>query len=206
MIITSILPYEKGKGRMAVYLNDEFAFVLYKGELSKYKLSVGAALPESLYKRICEETLIKRARLRGMNLLMKQDRCEADVRHKLSEGGYPDEIIDDAINYLKSFNYIDDARYAEDYINAKKSTYSRKDIESRLRNKGIDGEIIDKCLEELFPEDDIDALIKLMHKKCPDAGSLDYEGRMKLFAYLYRKGFDMSSIEKAYEQIRRECI
>lgn len=201
MTITSIEPYRQGKGRMAVYLNDEFAFVLYKGELSKYKLAVGTDMTDELYNRICEEILIKRARLRGMNLLMKQDRTEADVRKKLYDGGYPQNIIDNAVDYLKSFHYVDDMRYCTDYINAKKSQYSRKDIVGRLRAKGIPADIVEAAMCELLPEDNQEILIKLIKKKCHQPDELGYEGKMKLYAYLYRKGFDMAAIERAFESI-----
>ena len=108
MTVTAIEPY--GKGRSAVYLNDSFAFVLYKGELSKYGMELGTVVDNKLYEQILNETLFKRARKRGMNLLKSMDRTEADVRRRLSDGGYPPEAVDDAISYLQSYHYIDDKR------------------------------------------------------------------------------------------------
>lgn len=201
MTITAITPYSKGKGRMAIYLNDEFAFVLYKGELSKYKLQIGMELSDDLYSTICNETLLKRARLRGMNLLMKQDRTEADIRRKLIEGGYPIDIVRDAILYLKSFHYIDDERFATDYFNAKMSSLSRKDICRKLREKGIPDSIISSVCDTLMPEDNIEVIKRLMLKKCNNPAQLEYEDKMKLFSSLYRKGFDINSIEKAFNEL-----
>ncbi|MBR6718388.1 MAG: regulatory protein RecX, partial [Oscillospiraceae bacterium] len=66
MTVSSIEPY--GKGRSAVYLNDSFAFVLYKGELSQYGLEPGVTVDDGLYDRILTQTLFPRARERGMNL------------------------------------------------------------------------------------------------------------------------------------------
>ena len=203
MTVTAIEPYPKGKGRVSVYLNDRFAFVLYKGELSQYGLEPGTVVDEDLYDRIMNETIILRAKKRGMNLLQKMDRTEADVRRKLSEGGYPPAAVDAAIEYLRSFHYIDDMRYASDYIRFKSQTFSRRQIMMKLSEKGISKDIIETAFSE-FDTDNGDegngyekALIrKLILKRCPQgAGSLDFEERRKLISYLYGKGFSLSDID-----------
>ena len=202
MIVTAVEPYNKGKGRVAISLNDGFAFVLYKGELSQYGLDVGSKVDEALYERILKETLFPRARKRGMNLLKTMDRTEADVRRKLSEGGYPPEAVDDAIAYLASYHYIDDSRYASEYIRCKVSSMSRRQIASKLSEKGIDKTVIENAFISYDEENGIDPeegerelIEKLIRKRCPQGtDSLDYNARQKLCAYLYGKGFSMSAI------------
>ena len=201
MIITAINPYEKGKNRVAVYLNDEFAFVLYKGELSKYKLAVGIEIDDDLYARILNETLFKRARLRGMNLLQKTDRTESDLRTKLRDGGYPDIVIDDAIEYLKSFKYIDDERYAANFVNYKRNSLSKREIARKLKEKGIADSIIENVLMEFSADDELELIKKLMIKKCPDLINIEYNEKIKLFSYLYRKGYTMDNIERAFRDL-----
>lgn len=212
MIVTALRPFERGKNRIAVYLNDEFSFVLYKGELSKYRLSEGMDMPEELFDRIINETLIKRARLRGMNLLQKMDRTESDIRHKLSEGGYPNVVIDNAIEYLKSYHYIDDARYASDYIRFKRDSMSRREIARKLSEKGISSEVIEMQFAGMEEYDSDTAenhekalIAKLLKKRLGTAvdqlSELNYEDRMKLFSYFYRKGFSMDMVEKAYRDL-----
>lgn len=203
MTITGIEPYYKGKGREAVYLNDKFAFVLYKGELSQYGLECGMTVDDELYEKIMKETVFPRARKRGMNLLMKMDRTEADVRGKLSEGGYPQEAVDDAITYLKSFHYIDDMRYASEYIRCKSSSMSRKQIGLKLSQKGVDKSMVEEAFTEFDEESGQDnrsaekqLIRKLILKRCPQGvADLDYNAKQKLYAYLYGKGFSVSEIE-----------
>ncbi len=205
MTITDIRPFDRGKGRNAIYLNDEFAFVLYKGELSKYGLEVGVKVSDDLYARIMKETVFIRARKRAMNLLKTIDRTEADVRRKLTEGGYPPEAVDDAIAYIASYHYIDDARYAEDYIRCKSATMSRKQISMKLAEKGVARSVIDAAFSAYDDENGDDGsdaeaqlIRKLVAKRCPQgADSLDYKDRQKLYAYLYGKGFSVAQIEEA---------
>lgn len=211
MIITRLEPY--AKGRVAVYLNDEFAFVLYKGELSKYGLENGVELNEQLYREILENTLFMRARKRGMNLLLKMDRTVKDVSDKLTEGGYPVEAVHDAIEYLKSYHYLDDRRYAVEYIRSKQSSLSRKVILHKLSEKGVPGEIIEDAYAEIVEDNDsygsefdevsnpeIALIRKLMRKKCNNISSIEYEDKQKLFSYLARKGFAISDIEIVFRQ------
>ena len=203
MTVTAIEPYPKGKGRVSVYLNDKFAFVLYKGELSQYGLECGTVIDDELYDRILNETIILRAKKRGMNLLQSMDRTEADVRRKLSEGGYPQEAVDAAIAYLKSFHYIDDMRYAEEYVRFKSQSFSRKQIMMKLSEKGIGKDICEAAFAAYDEENGYEAeeaqkalIRKLVAKRCPKGISeLDYEERRKLYSYLYGKGFSISDID-----------
>ena len=39
------------------------------------------------------------------------DRSERKLREKLTQGGYPDCCVDAAIDYVKSFHYLDDYRF-----------------------------------------------------------------------------------------------
>ena len=57
------------RSRYKVYLDDSFAFVLYKGELRLYGIREEEELAEQEYRQIMDEVLPKRAALRCMNLL-----------------------------------------------------------------------------------------------------------------------------------------
>lgn len=208
MTVTALEPYVKGKGRTAIYLNDKFAFVLYKGELSQYGLEVGTIVDDELYDRIMKETVFLRAKKRAMNLLQKMDRTEADIRRKLSDGGYPPEAVDVAIEYLRSYGYIDDLRYAGEYIRAKISTTSRRQITVKLLEKGISKDITQEAFKLYEEENGMEAsgeeqaVKRLIMKRCPHGvGDLGYEEKQKLFAYLYNKGFSGSVIEQVYSEL-----
>ena len=114
MIVTELV--ELSKGRYKVFIDQEFAFVLYKGELRLYNLSVGQEISEKSYEEIVHKVLPQRARLRAMNLLQKRQYTQKQLTDKLKEGFYPTEIIEDAIIYVKSFRYLDDFQFAVDYI------------------------------------------------------------------------------------------
>ena len=91
MRITRIEPVTKTKYRVSV--DEQFAFVVYKGELSRFHLKEECELTEDTYAKI-KEVLLKRAKLRAMHLLNDMARTESRLRDKLKLGGYPSEITE----------------------------------------------------------------------------------------------------------------
>lgn len=124
MIVTGI--EEQTKTKFKVYLDGTFAFVLYKGELKRFGIKQGEDLAQENYEKIQNEVLLKRAKKRAMHLLEDMDRTESALREKLKAGQYPENAISGAIEYVRSFGYLDDARYAENFIMSRKDTKSKR--------------------------------------------------------------------------------
>ncbi len=199
MIITDII--ELDKKRCKVYADGEFAFVLYKGEIRDYQIASGKELDEKSYEDIMERLLPKRCKLRAMNLMQKKDYTEKQLRDKLAEGLYPKECIDDAIDYVKSFKYLDDERFARDYITYHMNLRSRNRIITDLTGKGISKDLLMPIIEELYSDESEDVeltqVMNLLNKKHYDPDNCDYKEKQKLIAFLMRKGFSMSTIKSA---------
>lgn len=199
MTVTDIKDYKKG--RYEIFLNDEFAFILYKSEMKSLGMKVGSELTDSQILDITETILLKRAKKRAMNLLLKGDMTEAKLRSKLSDGKYPDSVIDSAIAYVKSYHYIDDRRYAMSFIASRSSSDSKSTIRRKLIERGVSKEIIDSCVEEFYVEDELNADVerelikKLVLKKCKNLSSLEYTEKQKLIASIMRKGFSFYDVE-----------
>ena len=51
-----------------------------------------------------------------MQILEFKSRTEQELRQKLKAKDYSEEQIEDAVEYVKGFGYINDRRYAETYI------------------------------------------------------------------------------------------
>lgn len=198
MLVTQIA--EVSKSRCKVYIDQEFAFVLYKGELRLYHVRENEEIEEADYQKIITEVLPKRAKLRAMNLLQKKDYTVAQLREKLVQGDYPEAIIEIALDYVAAYHYTDDLRYARDYITYHAEFSSRKKIEFDLYRKGISKENVQKAFlewEDLGGVDKEEEMIrKLLEKRHFDRDAADAKELSKTYAFLARKGF-------AAEKIRR---
>ena len=199
MVVTEI--QELSKSRSKIVLDQEFAFVLYKGELRQYGIKLGQELSEEQYREIMTEVLPKRAKLRAMNLLKSRSYTTAQLRLKLQQGGYPEEVIKEALEYVASFHYTDDLRYAVDFITDNDQRKSRFRMEQDLRTKGIPTEIIELAWQEWQENggsQDESAMIEaLLKKKNYNPEKADIKEQQKVYAFLMRKGFSGENITKA---------
>ena len=197
-IITGITAFSKG--RYKIDIDGQFRFLLYKGELHTYHIKVGERISDESLEEILSEVLPKRAKLRSMNLLTSREYTEHQIREKLKQGLYPDEVIDEAVEYIKSYHYIDDRRYVKDYIIYYSESRSRGRIEQDLLRKGIRKELITAVYEEDLSEeklpDEIPLMEKWLEKKKYDKEHATYQEKQKMGAFLYRKGFSLDNIEK----------
>jgi regulatory protein len=197
--ITDIVEFDKK--RCKVFIDGEFSFLLYKGELRDFGIKTEANISDATYKEIMEGVLYKRCKLRAMNLLQKKDYTENQLRNKLAEGLYPCELIDDSISYVKMYKYLDDERYARDYITYHMTTRSKNRIMQDLIKKGISKEKILPILDEIYSEDfgdvELEQVRALLEKKHYDPDIADFKEKQKIMAFLLRRGFQMSTIKKA---------
>lgn len=192
MFITQIESVTKAKSR--VYTEEGPLFILYNRELSKYYIKENEELPDEVYQEIIDEVLTKRAKLRAMHLLQKMDRTQQQLQMKLAEGGYPGEVIEEAIAYVQSFHYQDDRRYAENYVDTRKGIKSRRQIKQELYQKGITGDTAQAALGEYEPEQERETILAWMRKKRYSAENATLEEQRKMYGFLLRKGFGMSDI------------
>ena len=192
---------ELTKSRSRVYIEEGFAFVLYKGELRSYRIVVGEELAPEDYETIMGQVLPKRAKLRAMNLLKSREYTTKQLHDKLKDGGYPERIISEALAYVESFHYTDDLRYAVAYITGHASTRSRRRIEQDLLNKGIDQDTLGRAWQEWEAQggtqDEQVMIRELLRKRGYDPETADRKEIQRQGAFLMRRGFSGESVRKA---------
>ena len=199
MTVTDIVALDNKRSK--IFIDGEFAFILYRGEIRSYGLHTGEEISSPVFHEITESVIPKRAKLRAMNLLQKRDYTERKLRDKLREGMYTDEVIDETIDYLKSYKYIDDERFAGDYIRYQMNLRSKNRIKQDLIQKGISSDVIERLMGEAYSEEadnpELSLCVSLLKKKHYDPDRITFEEKQKLMAYLYRKGFGNDVITTA---------
>lgn len=195
MTVTKIEP--AAKGRCKVSVEGQQDFVLYKGELSRYAIAEGEELSKDVYEEILQKVVGKRAKARALHLLCDMGRTEAQLRAKLEQGGYPAATVEEAISYVKSFGYLNDAEYARSFIEGRKQKKSRRELYAALCRKGIAREEAEQALEEYYGREDSEKAVEaLLRRKRFNPEEADALQKQKMAGYLMRKGF-------RYEEIRR---
>lgn len=196
MTVTEIAPIDKKRSRISFEQGEPF--VLYNGEIRRYGIEAGEELPDRVILQIQEEILKKRVKERALYLLKSMDRTEDEIRTKLKKGYYNTELIDYAVDFLKEYGYIDDQRYAENYIRTYTGKKSRKNIQQTLYLKGISKETVEEAFEifqeEIEEEGEKEMIYKLLKKRRYQFEGADGKEKNREMGFLLRKGFEMEDV------------
>jgi regulatory protein len=198
MNIVSIDDFKSNKVKITT--DNGIAFVLYKGDLVKYGLSVDKNNSKEL-EFIIDELLPKRALSRALKIVSERDMTERMLSEKLNADCYPEDIINSVIDKLKKERLINDERFIRGFIESKSAKKSKRDIMIALSSKVWDMNLCERLYDELKADDclkDESELIKeLLRKRHYDFENSDYEAKQKEIRYLSSKGFSYDSIHSA---------
>ncbi len=124
-----------------------------------------------------------------LRLLNRKDYTENGIRGKLSKKSQNEDEINEVVEYLKEKRFIDDERYAQNYLYFRlKRGYGKRRVAFELLNKGINEGLVESVLaseDENAEETFLSRLELLKGKK---------NKRKKLFDFMYRRGFDSEKI------------
>ena len=139
---------------------------------------------------------LTRAKHRALYILEKCDRTEQELRTKLSRN-YEPEIVEEAIRYVKQYDYINDKRYAVNYLKSRCQIKSRRQVEQELLyKKGISRDILEEASQETEAQDESLLIRRWMEKKHFSPETATQEEQRKLYQFLMRRGFQSEDILK----------
>lgn len=146
----------------------------------------------------------KKARRKAMRLLEHMDRTERGLSERLHQAGFSSEAVEDAMQYVRSYGYINDERYAFQYISYRIHDKSQKKILEELRQKGVDRNVALEAWEkvlEIEEPDERQILKKLIQKKYESGARISEKDMRRLYGQLARRGFKMADIVSVLEEL-----
>ena len=140
-----------------------------------------------------------KAKTRILRYILYKKRTEQEVRTKF-KNDIDEEMLEDAIEYLKENKYIDDKDYIEKIINNFKilKKMSIVELKYKLQAKGLNRNLIEDYIyqnKEELVEYEINSAKKIRLKK-------DQE-KLEIIAYLIKKGYKKDNINKAFEKVEK---
>ena len=145
--------------------------------------------------RVWFHRFIELARTEQLPLVLHIRDAHKDALQIL-EGGYPSEIVEQTLEYVKGFHYIDDVRYARTYMEYRKTGRSLRQMERELYQKGISRADFQKASEEMEAPDEEQQVRQWIVKKRFDAETADRQERDRLIRFLLRRGYGMAVIQR----------
>ena len=199
MLVTNIT--ELTKKKVKVEFDHQFTLVLYKGELNLFHLKEETEVADTLIDEIETKVLKKRAVRYAMHLLQKKDYTAKELTDKLLHAGHTPNCAFHALEYVSSYGYVDDRRYAVRYLETYSDRKSIKKMQMELRQKGISDELFAQAREEAEVEDETDTLRYFAEKKARSLDLTQEKDRQRFLRFLVGRGFPYSAAKDMLDEI-----
>lgn len=189
---------QKRSSRVNVYLDNRFGFGLSKKTLVDFDLFVG----KEIFPKQIKEILIKDQKIKALEKSLRwlgiRPRSQKELEKKLKNKGFTQAIIKETIKKLQEFDYLNDKKFAQSWLEARKLSGKGKFIvQKELKEKGINEEIIKKILEKYSTDDEFEIARELVNKKIKNyqKGNI-FTKKQKIARYLASRGFGWETIIK----------
>jgi regulatory protein len=204
MRIARIEPVPYRPDRVRVHLEGRRALDLTRLVVEEAGLRPGQLLDEATLDRLLDRDGFQQTLERALRFLETRPRSEREVRTRLAQKGTTPELIDQVVERLRTLGLIDDAAFAQYWIENRErfSPRGARALKAELRNKGLANEVIAAQLEEAVDEEAGARGVAL--RQARRFANLDERTfRQRLWAYLGRRGFDFEAIGAAVDEAWR---
>ena len=144
----------------------------------------------------------------AFRLLGYRQRSRKEIAERLRKKGVSADLTAGVIKTLERTGYLDDERFARDFIESKLSTNpaGRRYFKAELLRKDVAGETIEKVLDEaLPPEKEYEAACNTAFKTFSRYARLDERARLKkVYGHLARRGFPGGTIADILNRLGAE--
>lgn len=191
--ITDIVEQKKNKNRFNIYIDEVFAFGISGELIYKEHLKKGLVVDEEKLRKIAYEENKLKCRESALRIIERSYKTENEIKNKLLEKGYGIEEVNESVNFLKEYKFIDDRNYVKLFIKDRLRNQGKQKIKYSLKLKGISDEIIDEEISNLDREKEMEVALELASKKYTTIikrESDKYKVREKLTRYLMGRGYD----------------
>jgi len=146
---------------------------------------------------------VERARALAWRSLNRRDRTVEELGGMLLGKRVEPAVADQVVTELIELGYLDDARYAERFADDRRRLdgWGSERIARRLRELGVDREHIDAAVEAQDPEEELEAALELLRRRCAQPPSTRQE-RDRALGILIRRGY---APDLAFDALRRHA-
>lgn len=205
MIVTAITQQKRDESRYNVFIDGEYAFALPMQDILYFKLKEGQEVSEETVNFIRENLIYIKAQDTALHFLGYKMRTVKEIRCKLQEKEFTEDIIERVLAFLEKYGYADDREYCRRYIRQQlrlkpKSGYA---LGMELKQKGVASAIVEEVLAETEVDEAADAL-RWLEKKSRGEVPSDMKKKKQLYDFLARKGYSYDVIGEAFRQLQEQ--
>ncbi|MFQ5399892.1 MAG: regulatory protein RecX [Anaerolineae bacterium] len=197
--ITALKAQKNRSDRLSVFLDGEFAFGLPRSVAAE--LRVGQTLSAEQISALQTADIRDKARRYVFQLLSRRPRSIAEIRRKLKDKEYSEDVARQVIAELTEKGLLDDIAFARYWIEQRETfkPRSRMALQYELRQKGVSLDAIETALSGF--DETAAARRAAVHQARRLKNLPEQAFRAKLGAYLQRRGFGYEIIREISDEM-----
>ena len=207
--VTAVEPQAKTRRllgeRVNVFVNGRFSFALDADLARRHDLRPGIRLDADQLSQLLAEDGDARAYARALHFLGYRIRSAQEIRARLAQGDWPDEVIERVLARLQDEHLIDDAHFAAAWVEHRSLSRPRgaRALKQELRGKGVGREEIEAALPD--DEQEIENAVAAVQARLRLWTKLgERERQKKIIEFLQRRGFNFSTARAALRRLEEE--
>ncbi len=196
-IITAIELQKNRKDRVNVYINGGYSFSLPLWEAGSLKK--GDSISQSRIDELKYLNEKDKAFQRAVSYLAIRPRSRQEIDQYLNNKGFSPEAVENAIQRLESYEYINDTEFARLWVENRLRHRPRGifGLTYELKQKGISEDIIEDALTNYDEHAAAWAAIAPKLENWQDLQEM--ECRRKIYSFLKRRGFSIPTVRDICE-------
>jgi regulatory protein len=196
--ITAISDQKRNPDRVNVFLDGQYAFSMMRTAAARLK--VGQSLTDTELARLQQDDELAKVKEKALRYLSYRPRSENELRRHLRRKGLDDFLIEQVINQLNENELLNDAAFADYWVEQRESFKPRSALALRqeLQQKGVSRDVIDQALNDI---DEFDAARRAASQRAPQLARLPLaQFQARLGGYLQRRGFGYGVIREVVQE------
>ena len=172
-----------------------------------YGLLKTKQIEDDVFEKMLAENEKKIARQKALKILSMASKTKKEIYQKLKQRGFSEESIKYAMDFIEENNFINEEDIATMLVDGSysKKKYSKRTITSKLRQKGISSDVINRATQDMDDEEEYQNALYFAKKKMKSIKETDkYKIRNKLGSALSYRGFDYDTINKVTQELLQE--
>lgn len=205
MLVTRVVPQKRDITKCNIYIDGEYVFALPPQDMEYFGIKEGKEVAEDTVSFIKKSLIYVQAQDVALRFIGYKMRTEKEVRQKLEENEFAEEVIEEVINFLCKYKYTDDREYAKRYIKERlrlnpRSAYA---LRMELLQRGVSEGICQEALADTeFSE--IEDAVSWLERKTRGQWPPDEKKKKQLYGFLQRKGYSYAVIKDAFEEMEEQ--
>lgn len=206
MKITAIQPQKNHPDRVNVHVDGAFRLALGAEIAWGARLHVGDEVTEAQLAALERRDLAWKAREAALNLLAFRPRTEAELRRRLKEKEFPEEVVEECVAGLGDLGLVDDSAFAATFVRDRVRLKPRgpRRLAQELRTRGVDAETAHEVIDEVLADaevSEVDLAREAAAKWSRRAGEDRNRARQRFYGFMARRGFGGDAIREVMDEV-----